>query len=122
MQLETERQGQERLHTAEHNIGANGKDNYKGCKIFHIELVVGIAGHERNRGLGQNRWKERVSNSDLEPRPELVGCVVMLTDVGKTNYPASSGEILIIGSVSLMSDAHRDKLYNMVGDGVPLEI
>ncbi|KAH7007275.1 hypothetical protein EDB80DRAFT_684513 [Ilyonectria destructans] len=84
--------------------------------FLELSSSLGISGHERNRGLGQNRWKERVSNSDLEPRPELVGWVVMLTDVGKTNYPASSGEILIIGSVSLMSDAHRDKLYNMVGD------
>lgn len=107
MQLETERRDRERLHAAGHNIGANGKDSYKGYRIFHIGLVVGIGVHERNRGLGQNRWKERVSNSDLEPSPELVGWVAMLTDVGKTNYPASSGEILIIGSVSLLLDAQK---------------
>lgn len=101
----SERRGQERLHAAGHNIGVNGKDNYQGYRVFHIGLVVEIGVHGRNRRLGRNRRKEKVSNRDLEPRPELVGWgVAMLTDVGKTNYPASSGEILIIGGVSLMPD------------------
>lgn len=94
------RQGQERLHAAGHIIGVDGKHDHQRYIIFHMEPVVGIGIHRQNRRLGQNRCKERVSNRDLEPRPELVGWVAMLTDAGKTNYPASSGKILIIGSVS----------------------
>lgn len=54
-----------------------GMDNYKGCRILHIELVVGIVVYERNRELGRSRWKERVSDNNLEPRPELVRWVVI---------------------------------------------
>jgi hypothetical protein len=86
-------------------LGSMARIITRDTESFTLGCVVEIGVHGRNRRLGRNRRKEKVSNRDLEPRPELVGWgVAMLTDVGKTNYPASSGEILIIGGVSLMPD------------------